>query len=379
MEFRNINDDTFNYKKYLSNNPLLTEASASREPINESTPGYDGRKFGEKLPTMEQIQSDYEAKLSEEEAIPGDTEEYGYWEEEEKNILRGVNILPRDESINELDASQLNDLYMGIGGIGGLVALAGGWSALKAKLEKRGSKGLEVLKSIARSAGKTTQQREGIDIVGETEESTIEKLAKKLGIPIEKLKSAIKQHKAKETYKIQRDALREKKALNENLLGVVGTPAINTMEPRPKEIYEFKFLNYLKELALKEEKDNLDVYGYQTKHFDICPGAQKVFSDILSGEYTDGVPSAKEQDMITKLAIIHDILFVKEKRAISSEEASEEEVKHAEKIASVVKRTAADLGIEGEMDYVDDHVDRIKDIAYNVPDTEWEDDVERAR
>ena len=80
-----------------------------------------------------------------------------------RNFVIDRSIDERKNPLNELDAAQLNDLWGGIGGIAGLVALTGGWNVLKAKLEKRGSKGLEVLKSIARSAGKTTQQREGLD------------------------------------------------------------------------------------------------------------------------------------------------------------------------------------------------------------------------
>ena len=64
---------------------------------------------------------------------------------------------------------------------------------------------------------------------------------------------------------------------------------------------------------INQEGKNIDVYGYQTKHFDICPGATKLFSDIKAGEYTDGVPSANEQDKLVKLAKLHDALFGIEK------------------------------------------------------------------
>ena len=44
--------DNFDLKKFVSGKTLL----------NESTPGYDTRKFGESLPTMESIKAAYEAK-----------------------------------------------------------------------------------------------------------------------------------------------------------------------------------------------------------------------------------------------------------------------------------------------------------------------------
>ena len=44
--------DNFDLRKYLGSKTLL----------NESTPGYDTRKFGESLPTMESVKAAYEAK-----------------------------------------------------------------------------------------------------------------------------------------------------------------------------------------------------------------------------------------------------------------------------------------------------------------------------
>ena len=78
-------------------------------------------------------------------------------------------------------------------------------------------------------------------------------------------------------------------------------------------------IRVVNEDAFKEGMGELDVYGYQTQHFDICPGAQTLFKDILRGEFTDGVPSAKEQDKIAELARLHDLLFFLEKLAINDE------------------------------------------------------------
>jgi hypothetical protein len=44
--------DNFDLKKFVSEKTLL----------NESAPGYDTRKFGESLPTMESVKAAYEAK-----------------------------------------------------------------------------------------------------------------------------------------------------------------------------------------------------------------------------------------------------------------------------------------------------------------------------
>ena len=47
--------DNFDLKKFVSEKTLL----------NESAPGYDTRKFGESLPTMESVKAAYEAKKDE--------------------------------------------------------------------------------------------------------------------------------------------------------------------------------------------------------------------------------------------------------------------------------------------------------------------------
>ena len=49
--------DNFDLKKFISEKTLL----------NESAPGYDTRKFGESLPTMESVKAAYEAKKEKEE------------------------------------------------------------------------------------------------------------------------------------------------------------------------------------------------------------------------------------------------------------------------------------------------------------------------
>ena len=51
----------FNYKKYLAEGKLL----------NESAPGYDTRKTGEALPTLESVKAAHEAKNGKEEIKEG--------------------------------------------------------------------------------------------------------------------------------------------------------------------------------------------------------------------------------------------------------------------------------------------------------------------
>ena len=80
--------DNFDYKKYLSEGRLL----------NESAPGYDNRKFGESLPTMEGVKAAYEAKKE-------DITDAVDWNFEE-NIEKIIDELKEYQKVNPQDDLQ---------------------------------------------------------------------------------------------------------------------------------------------------------------------------------------------------------------------------------------------------------------------------------
>ena len=126
-------------------------------------------------------------------------------------------------------------------------------------------------------------------------------------------------------------------------------------------------------------KQELDIYGYQTKHFDICPGAQNLYKRIMAGDFTDGVPSVKEQETIITLAKLHDALFGMEKIALSSKDGVDKEFANkAQGIADKIMDMSQSLDLVDEHGYVQNHVDIIKDkvneMAIVLP--EQEDDIE---
>jgi len=126
-------------------------------------------------------------------------------------------------------------------------------------------------------------------------------------------------------------------------------------------------------------KQELDIYGYQTKHFDICPGAQNLYKRIMAGDFTDGVPSVKEQETIITLAKLHDALFGMEKIALSSKDGvTKEFANKAQGIADKIMDISQSLDLVDEHGYVQNHVDiiraRINEMAIVLP--EQEDDIE---
>ena len=122
--------------------------------------------------------------------------------------------------------------------------------------------------------------------------------------------------------------------------------------------------------AFREGMGELNVYGYQTNHFDICPGAQTLFKDILRGEFTDGVPSAKEQDKIVELAKLHDILFKLEKIALKDQGDAKIVFDKVIETASDIYTLGTEIGLDKNTDlrYIQGHVERVNDAAQGVDD-----------
>ena len=133
----------------------------------------------------------------------------------------------------------------------------------------------------------------------------------------------------------------------------------------------------LKKKVNEAEGKNIDVYGYQTKHFDICPGATKLFSDIKAGEYTDGVPSSNEEGKLIKLAKLHDALFGIEKVALRGveKEKGKELFSKTLDIASDIYELGIEIGLDSnhrgeDLDYIQKHVELINDKTRNDKDEE---------
>ena len=107
--------------------------------------------------------------------------------------------------------------------------------------------------------------------------------------------------------------------------------------------------------AKMNEQDSLevDVYGYQTKHFDVCPGAQSLYKRIVDEDLV------KDKDLVTRTAKLHDALFALEKTALE-DGATELDVEAAQLMADQIMEMAKMMGLESEHQYVQGHVEKVK-------------------
>ena len=113
-------------------------------------------------------------------------------------------------------------------------------------------------------------------------------------------------------------------------------------------MYKFK----LKEI----ESGEVEVYGYQTQHFDVCPGAQSLYKRIVDEDLVE------DMDLVERSAKLHDALFAIEKNAMQKESATDLDVESAQLIADQIMAMAGMMGLEAEHQYVQGHVDKIKEF-----------------
>ena len=115
-----------------------------------------------------------------------------------------------------------------------------------------------------------------------------------------------------------------------------------------------ELINFRKFLGEVEEGEVM-VGSYQTKHFDICPGAQSLYKRIVDEDLVDNM------DLVERSAKLHDALFAIEKNAIQKESATDLDVESAQLIADQIMAMAKMMDLEDEHNYVQNHVKIISD------------------
>lgn len=98
-------------------------------------------------------------------------------------------------------------------------------------------------------------------------------------------------------------------------------------------------------------KDQIVVGQYRTSHFEMCPKAQMLYSDL---------PADVNRDAAEKAAQFLDQLFALEKSVIATKKATGEDIKQAEQFASKAMTMATKAGLEKEHSFVNDHIEKIK-------------------
>ena len=101
----------------------------------------------------------------------------------------------------------------------------------------------------------------------------------------------------------------------------------------------------------EEDAGEVKVGDYQTRHFDMCPGATALYKDIES----KGV----DMGLAERTAKMQDVLFYLEKDPDRSH--VEEDAVMAQVVADQIMDMAGMMGLTNEHQYVQGHVDAIKE------------------
>ena len=115
-------------------------------------------------------------------------------------------------------------------------------------------------------------------------------------------------------------------------------------------------------------RDQIVIGGYRTFHFEMCPKAQLLYSNL---------PADVDRDAAEKAAIFLDQLFAMEKSVIATEKATGEDIRQAEKLAEKAMKMAKEANLEKEHAFVQDHIAKIKSF-HKVEDMNPKTDVSDA-
>ena len=107
------------------------------------------------------------------------------------------------------------------------------------------------------------------------------------------------------------------------------------------------------------DKDNVNVFGYQTKYYKVCPGAQEFMRKVVNGGYGD---MSEKKEEIIRVAKLHDLLFMRKLKALKDPNYAKKITTsgEVEYIADEIKDMVENLGIsKADVGYIDMHVEDI--------------------
>ena len=122
----------------------------------------------------------------------------------------------------------------------------------------------------------------------------------------------------------------------------------------------------LEEAEYAADKYNVNVFGYQTRYYRVCPVAKAFMDKVVAGGYGD---MSDRKNEVIRMAKLNDLLFKMELRAVEDANYAKKIVTsgEVEYIADTIKDMAENLGIpKADVKYVDNHVNIIFDAVGKI-------------
>ena len=126
----------------------------------------------------------------------------------------------------------------------------------------------------------------------------------------------------------------------------------------------------IEEAERAADKFNVNVFGYQTKYYKVCPGAKAFMDKVMAGDYGD-MSDIKEETI--RLAKLHDVLFKMELQALKDPNYAAKILDQAKYVVDTIrdqvdmmnKLSGKNMPMDA-VDYLDNHIEIIKDAAKKV-------------
>jgi hypothetical protein len=114
---------------------------------------------------------------------------------------------------------------------------------------------------------------------------------------------------------------------------------------------------------LLQDAREMDVYGYPTENFYLCPGALGTFTHLVKEM---DIKDDDLRDMITSAAVIADVVFDIEKDALEEDYVNLEDLVRAKKLVAMFKDIFQTVnertGMDHDVSYMDGHIEIIQSI-----------------
>jgi hypothetical protein len=125
------------------------------------------------------------------------------------------------------------------------------------------------------------------------------------------------------------------------------------------------------EASAMDYPSELDVFGYQTEYFFICPRAVELFEHLMEMN-----PPEDEQGMIRSLALQADAIFQIEHEALSRGKATSQDLQQAillvDDFTDLLGEIDHLLGMEHDPSFMLDHIEVIAGLTEDFADYPWE-------
>jgi hypothetical protein len=133
----------------------------------------------------------------------------------------------------------------------------------------------------------------------------------------------------------------------------------NEAQPSVTSTYPGEAAEKKKKEKMEIEAPNINVFGYHTRYFAICPGAQSLFEHLITMPVDEDT-----KGMIRSAAQIADNVFRKEEEVIESGVASQHDYEEAVLLVDDFKDLMGEIdeevGMVHDVSFMDGHIERIK-------------------